>query len=312
MQIIATAGIPRFLADTGDSDLIFGTLAAAGISLIMPISLYEEVPAPADSGHSVAFYPPPYGTADAAFYAAMVANGVRLIIPADVLYSGGVGALADDPLAAIIALVPPGLVYGVYNYDEPAHNGIPVASSQAVYERVKEINPSLPILQVHAILPEAEDPAPMLAQALLHSQWADVVGWSIYPEGPINRGAPTPTSGGEWVEPIAALRAYDDWLNENLPGKQHMAVLQGFSLADMYSDALIATFDPALIAATRAPTYDEHLAMTPSGLDMLVWYGPSYVDDPATWQTTLDVSKHWAAWKKPEGRKRGRGRWKRG
>lgn len=297
---IGTVGAPRATLGGDGYAKLFADMKQSGVTVFMPMSLYEETPAPVGTGAEADIFPPPFGSATPEFYAAARANGVTFAIPADLIYPAGqpLPAPADDPLRAFIAAAGRDLIAGVYGYDEPAHNGLPVAASRAVYQHVKAIDASIPVLQVHAPVPEGADPAGYLAAVLSHAAWADAVGFAVYPYAP-TPGAPTPYSGGALVEPIAALRDYARWLDAMLPDKQHIGVLQGFGFADMYSDALLATVDPRLAAAAVAPTPAQMEAMVAalSDMDALYWFGPSYLDpeDAGVWADILAASEAFVA-----------------
>lgn len=79
--------------------------------------------------------------------------------------------------------------------------------------------------------------------------------------------------------PPSGSRNYARWIDEALPAKRKIGVLQGFGLADLFSDGMLAAMDPALVQAAGAP---DAAAMSESvralaGVDTLMWFGPSYL-----------------------------------
>ena len=79
-------------------------------------------------------------------------------------------------------------VYGVYSYDEPVAQGISLESVKRLYEHVKSIDPNLPVLMIHALLvldvaimQSPEQRAAYLNKVIEYSQYADIVGFDVYP-----------------------------------------------------------------------------------------------------------------------------------
>lgn len=292
---IGVVGVPVDLVQSGDYAQVFAEMKAAGISLFLPMSLYQEAGTPLGTGYEVDFFPPPYGRADASVYEAARAAGVKFIVSADLVYPPGASlpASGQDPLRALIDAAGRDLIHAVYAYDEPVLNGVAVTASRQLYEHVKAIDPTLPVIQVQAAIPEDVPASTYLANVREHAKWADEVGFSVYPVAPIP-GALTPYSGGQVAEPLAAIADYARWLEENLPDKKHVGVLQGFGFADLFPEELLATYDPALVAAAQAPTQEQmrDMAAGLSGMDSLFWFGPSYLEsgDVAAWRDIKVVS----------------------
>lgn len=293
---IGTVGVPYDLAVSKDFTAIFSQMQAAGQTLFMPMSLYEANPFPRGTGLEAAFFPPPFGTADVSLYDAMREHGIKLVLPAELMYPPGTALPAPehDPLRALIEAAGSDLVAAVYTYDEPVRNGISSGALQAVCEHVKSVAPELTVIQVNAPPDAGQDLGAYLASVTAAAEWADQIGFSIYGSGLAGSGFVTPYSGGRIADPATALADYVRWIGEALPEKQTIGVLQGFGLADLFSDGMLAAMDPALVQAAATPdavTMAESVRAL-AGVDTLMWFGPSYLDSSSgnAWRDILDVS----------------------
>lgn len=293
---IGTVGVPYDLAISRDFDAVFSQMQAAGQTLIMPMSLYESHPVPQGTGLEAAFFPPPFGVADESVYAAMREYGVRLVLPAELMYPLGTALPAPehDPFRALLEAAGADLVAAVYTYDEPVQNGVSASALQAVYEHVKSIVPDLTVIQVNAPVEHGQDIGAYLTSVAAAAQWADQVGFSIYGSGLAGSGFVTPYSSGGLSDTVTALTDYVRWIDDVLPEKQKVGILQGFGLADLFSESLLEGFDPQVVQAAAAP---DVVAMSEgarvlSGVDTLMWFGPSYLDNSleTAWQDILRVS----------------------
>jgi hypothetical protein len=300
--LIGVAGVPRELAATRDYDRIFATLSAHGIDLFYPTFQYVEAPKAASLGFEADFVPP-CRREDPAF-AAMRAHGIRLIVPAGLLYdpSRSLPPPEADPLAALIACAGD-VIYGVLSYDEPPHSGLQPGATQALYRRIKAVAPQMPVLMVHAPLrvrngAAGDDPArrAYLAAVAEHSRHADIVGFDTYPiPVSIQRlGAPGP--GGAIVGEREAVGAYLAFIRRTNPGKHYLSVIQNFSPADQYAPELRARFPAELRARARAPSRTEMRTMlrqaVQNGASVVIWYGGGFTEteDAPQWRATLEVS----------------------
>ena len=292
-MILGTSGVPQDLALSRDYDAIFSQLQSAGISVYTPNCQYQEVPVALSLGLESDFLPPPFGTADPSVYEAMRAHGIKLVISADQLYNFNepMPLPENDPLLALINAAGSDLIYAVNGYDEPALRGISVAESQALYEHVKSIDPAIQLLQIHGN-PEMmiEGLAAYLDQVAAHGEWADIVGFALYPICSIF-GSVTAYSNGAIVSPAQVVQDYMAWLQAEFPQKQFAIVLQAFNYLDLYSEEMLATLDSELIASIAAPTA-EHLAemlAATEGAAAVFWWGQSYIADSTTSQLWQDV-----------------------
>ncbi|CAN7592860.1 calcium-binding protein [Rhizobium sp. LjRoot254] len=304
-MIVGMAGVPVELGETRNYDLIFSQLEAAGVKVYFPFTQYQEIPTAQSLGFETDFLPPPFGTADPSVYEAMRAHGIKLAVNAEQLYDLGQAfpSAELDPLRALIEAAGRDLIYGVYGPDEPSSRDMDPAISQRLYEHIKAIDATLPVVQVHRSIDE-EDPVMQtregreayLADVVEHARWADIVGFDVYTVG-ASVGAATPYSNGELVPPAQAVRDYMTWLTENLPEKLHTMVLQGFSPVDLYSAEALAQMDPDLIAAIRGPTAQEMRDMLAAteGAEAVFWWGQSHVRDTSSemWQNLLAETDAW-------------------
>ena len=301
---VGVAGVPMGLGQTRDYDLIFEQLAANGISLFYPVFQYVEAPVAESLGFEVDFIPPCRRN-DPSF-AAMRRHGIKLIVPSNLLYApeGQFPALADDPLAALIACAGREAVFGVLSFDEPVHNGLSIETTRDLYNRVKDVAPDMPVLMVHAplVIEEGRHGTQAARRAYLslvaeQSRHADIVGFSTYPVPPMVAKMGAPGQGDAVVDHITAAREYVAWLRRTLPEKRIMSVIQNFSYADQFSPALLAEVaPPELIAVVKAPTATELAEMAraseDAGAEFVIWYGAGFTKpaDAQSWLDTLAVS----------------------
>ncbi len=302
---IGAAGVPRDLGATRDYDRIFGALSDAGVTLFYPIFQYQEAPTAETLGFEVDFIAP--CQRDAPAFAALRRHGIKLIAPGNLLYhpDAPMPPLASDPLAALIACAGRDSVYGVLSYDEPAHNGVSVAAAEALYRRVKQVDPTLPVLMVHAplIIEEGGMEDQVTRDAYLGtvaelSRHGDVIGFSTYPIPPEIAKMGTPFRGDEIVDHKAAAREYVAWLRAAAPGKRYMAVLQSFSYADQFSPEMLAVVAPPevrdMVRPPSAKQLEEMAAISlEGGADLIIWYGAGFADRAAAqgWRDVLSVSR---------------------
>jgi hypothetical protein len=211
----------------------------------------------------------------------------------------------NDPLNALLACAGREAIYGVLGFDEPVLNGIDPEASRRLYERVKEIDPSLPVLMVQSpmvIEPGRQDSdaarSQYMEQVKQQSAYADIVGFSLYPIPPAIAKLCSPGHGESIVDYPAAIDGYMTWLAENLPEKQTMAVLQSFAYADQFEKTYLSEIaPPEMIAEARAPHQQELTDMAQSSIDhgaeLVIWYGSAFNANPQSplWQDVLTVSR---------------------
>lgn len=301
----AVAGVPKPIGEAADYDTLFATLRASGITAFFPTFQYVEAPAPESVGREVDFIAP--CSRDDPAFAAMRRHGIQLIVPSNLLYdpAAPLPPVASDPLAALMACSGRDGLYGILSFDEPGYSGVSEDRTAALYQRVNQIAPGLPVLMVHGPLvidPGRHDTVRAqlryLDEVRAHSQHADIVGFSTYPVPPVVARMGAPGSGVEVVDHVTAARGYMSWLRTELPGRGRMAVLQAFSYADQYApELLVQVASPELIAMVGPPTETELEEMAreslAGGADLIVWYGANFAktaDDPG-WLGVLSVSR---------------------
>ena len=297
---IGVAGIPQSLAQTRDYDSIFSRLAESGATVFFPTFQTVEAPVPETLGFEADFVPP-CNEDDPAFAAAR-RHGVKLIVSANLLYpTGALPPLNDDPLAKLIDCAGRDAIFGLLSFDEPADNNNASELAVAeVYARAKQVDPTLPVLMVHA--PIVMDKPQFASQALrddylarvkAYSRHADYAGFDVYPVTPPMAKIASPSSGGEIVEHDAGIRGYMEWLRREIPDRKHMMVLQGFGYADQYEDVLVAQAPAELRALARQPTAAETMDMAKisveSGASLILWWGTSLQEDETSqvWRDIL-------------------------
>lgn len=292
---IGTAGVPIALAQTRDYDQIFLELAQSGIDVFFPTTLYEEIPVRKGLGFEADLLPPPYGYATPEIYQAARDHGIKICFPADILFPIIDGAIQIDPspLQAIVDMGAADIIHSIAGFDEAAWNDIDPALSQMVYEHVKAVDPSLEVIQIHAPV-TTDDPGDYLDQVLLHAQWADTIGFSIYPIQGSGLGARTPQTPDALVPPGEAVQDYIDWIETTLPGKGTAVVLQGFQRLDMFSPEEIVKMTPEELSLSRMPTELElrEMMIGAQTADMVFWFGPSmqFSVEDTIWQSVVNVS----------------------
>jgi RTX calcium-binding nonapeptide repeat (4 copies)/Concanavalin A-like lectin/glucanases superfamily len=293
---IGTGGVPVDLAITRDYDQIFSQLSDAGINVYFPVTIYEEIPEVKALHFEADFFPPPFGSATDEIYDLARHYGIKIAFSADLMYPVGTDLPIGnaDPLQAIISSGGRDIIHSVFNYDEPILNGLDPAYSQSVYEHVKLVDPTIMVHQVHQPVGNEADPSEYLQSVLMHAEWADTVGFDVYPIM-THPGIQSPYSSGQIVSPVEALKGYVSWLDTHLPDKGHMMVLQAFELADLYSDEYFATLLPADAAMSRAPTEIElkEMVYAVSDVDSIFWFGASFraSQSDELWQSVLSTSK---------------------
>ena len=232
---------------------------------------------------------------------------MRLLIAGELLYARGSGlpALDNDPLKQIIACAGRANVYGILSYDEPVSTGATLDDVSGLFNRVKEIDPTLPVLMVHAPIildrPElatVEGQQAYLSEVKSYSRFADVVGFDVYPVVKDIAKTGTPSSEGEIVGHATAIRDYMAWLRSSIPGRGYMMVLQGFSYADQFEPNFLRSIAPEEILATvRAPSLEETKEMAQlsidGGAELLVWWGVSFQKDDTSqiWRDILKTTR---------------------
>lgn len=187
---------------------------------------------------------------------------------------------------------------------KPFFNGRPIEDVAAFYARVKAVAPELPVLMVHAPIltddPTFETPDQIqryLKEVKDYSAHADAVDFDIYPVPAVLSNLATPGSGGSVVAEDRAVANYLSWLEDAVPARQRLVVLQGFGYADLYERTFRdANFAEDVIEAARAPTEKEMVSMVSQavlgGAEWVIWWGPSLLEKStsAPWPAILHLA----------------------
>ena len=156
---------------------------------------------------------------------------------------------------------------------------------KSLYDRIKTIDSTIPVLMVHGPLvldkPEfasQEQRIDYLDKVVTYSEFADVVGFDVYPVTTDVAKVGSPQSQGNIVGYDEAIPGYINWLRENIPGKKHLMVYQGFSYVDMFeSDYLNTLISADQRQAIRAPSGTEIKSMIAtaisSDVSLVIFWG---------------------------------------
>ena len=209
-------------------------------------------------------------------------------------------SLATDPLRAMIKSVGRESIAGVLSFDEPITTQLPVESVRNLYLHVKQVDPTLPVYLVHAPIPEPpwngqKDQMKVsqkyLALVSRYSQWADWVGFDIYPIPEAIAKVTSPLGGGTPVSDYRiAIADYLKWLAKNVTGKKHFLILQAFSYEDQGFPSWVARLYKA-----RKPTMAELDQMVrisrENGAGAIGWWGQGLLDerDRKFWNQVLQT-----------------------
>lgn len=304
------AGAPRPLVKDQNYVDLFALLQANKIAAFLPTFQYQEVPQPRSFGFENDFVAP-CSKNDAPFRA-LRSSKVKLLIPGELIYPDAsrlTGPIqADDPLAQLISCVGRDHIYGISNYDEAAFHGRSITDVQRLFDRVKAVDPSLPVLMVHGPLvmdrPQFSSRSKRqkyLQDVILYSQYADIVGFDVYPVPGMIAKLATPLSNGEQVDTDQAVPGYLEWMDGNLPEKRKLMVFQGFSYTDMYEfDFLKSTVPYALRAIIQPPDSAQIenmlLAAQTHKVEAVIWWGQAALRDTkqAPWPDILRFSREFS------------------
>lgn len=302
------AGVPRDLGESRDYERIFTELAANGVTVFYPTFQYVEQPEPKSLGFESDFLPP--CRPDQPSFAAMRKHKIRLIVLGSALFPADAPLANGAMLKALIDCAGRENVEGVMSYDEPAHQNVPVAASKRLYEAVKAVDRTLPVMMVHApfVMDRGDLQTPEGRKSYLraiaeHSRYADAVGFDVYPipKDLAQVGSPISPDRGI-VDHRVAIRDHAAWLARNFAGKRRFMVLQAFSYADQYApSALTALAGSPLFDIVRPPTAGELGDMArgsvEGGATLVVWWGQSFLTQSGgrVWRDVLATTKQMAA-----------------
>lgn len=297
------AGVPVGLAQSRDYLRIFSYLKSNGINVFLPTFQYSEAPTAQSLGFESDFLVPcsPQSTA----FKALKDTGMKIVIPADILYprDNGIPSMENDPLTQLIACAGREQIFGMSNYDEPAFQGIKIKEVKSLFERVKAIDSTVPVLMVHGPIvldkPEfasQEQRNEYLAKVAIYSEFADIVGFDVYPVTTDIAKVGSPQSQGNIVGHDEAIPGYINWLRENLPGKKHLMVYQGFSYVDMFESNYLNTLISAdQRQAIRAPSRAELNSMISSAVSsdvsLVIFWGQGMLRtlDQEPWPDIVEI-----------------------
>lgn len=280
------AGAPSDLVADRDYLTLFTLLRQNGVTGFFPTFQYQEVPRARSYGYESDFAPP-CSPNDRAFKA--LASGIKLVLPAELVYPHpsifSKPMSANDPLTQIIACAGRSNIAGITSYDEAAFQGVSHSDVKGFYDHVKAIDETLPVLMVHGPLVAdrrafntSSKRRAYLEKVVAYSNFADVVGFDVYPVPALVAKLAMPSSNGRIETADKAVKDYATWLKSALPGKRKLMVLQGFSYADLYERNYLESNVPAnLRAVIQAPSRSELEMMVQQaqagGVEMIVWWG---------------------------------------
>jgi len=288
------AGVPKEQGEKSDFDTIFGGLAKSGIDVFMPFSVYQEVPESRSLEYDAYFYPNHAKNKSA--IDALHKHKIKILIPAEILYPDGViPPIEKDPLKEYLKWVGTDSVFGVYSFDEPVQNKR-VAACKALYERVKAIDPKIRVVMIHAPVSEyivkSKEFSEYFKNVKSASEYSDMVGFDIYaiPKDLMKVHGPY-TGPSTILDYESALQQHLRWLKENLPDKDHLMILQAFSLRDQGHNFLLAK-----LYGDRRPTKLEiqrMIQITTEANSSVGWWGQSLIKEKKSqfWKTILNANQ---------------------
>lgn len=308
------AGVPRYWGENRDYDAWFQALAEVGTTAFLPYSAYQELPESLSLGYEADFFPP--CRYDAPAFQALRDHQIKLIAAGSLLYpTVELPSIDQDPLRALLDCTGDGMIAAVYSIDEPAYQALldPANSDvyehvEALYRRVKAIDPTLPVLMVHgpirSEIQEADGTFRPTTQTEIDqyldavkklSDYADIIAFDLYPIPAEIGHFPAPGQGVSSVDYTIAFPSYLQWLEEVAGDKPYFIVLQAFSFerqlsAEMAREVIDAGF------AVRPPTLVELQDMAclsfEGGASEIGWWGQSFLieGDETLWENVLDVT----------------------
>lgn len=306
-QQLGVAGSPISSIQGKNYKQLFQTLTSNGIKTYFPTFQFVEVPRPKTLGYESDFAVP--CTPDDPSFRALRETGMKLILPGEIVYPHanriGRDTGANDPLVQIIQCAGRDNVAGISNYDEAADQGRSIRDVAAFYAHVKKVDPTLPVLMVHGpIITDKPQHSSVqriknyLNNVVAFSQHADVVGFDVYPVPAFVSKVATPKSNGRDVTVNQAVAEYMQWLNQVVPNKRKLMVLQGFAYTNLYDKKYREeNFPAALLATVRPPTRSETEMMLQqarsAGVDMVIWWGVAALPDTQAepWPSILSMGR---------------------
>lgn len=308
IKVIAS-GVPKYWGETRNYDEWFSKLAAAGVTSFLPFSEYQELPEALYLGYETDFMPP--CSPDDPSFTALRAHHIQLVASGDLLYSTGIPALEADPLRALMTCAGDGMIAGVLSIDEPAKfNPFEnLHKAQELYKRVKTVAPMLPVMMVHAPIPDTitqpDGTTSPTTQAAVDtylndvknlSAYADIIGFDLYPIPAEITPLIAPNLGLVPVGYQEAFPAYMNWLRSMLADKSYMLALQAFSYQRLLSpqaalDASAAGYK--LPFPTEAQLQDMACLTIEGEASQFAWWGQSALipEDQSFWDMVLATTK---------------------
>jgi hypothetical protein len=301
-QTIA-AGVPQTPDARTEARTVMGSLFENKVSIFYPTFQYQEQPEPLTLGYEADYLLPcetPSPTQQA-----MIDAGVKLLIPGELFYNAAsLPSLDADPIAQLIRCLGREHIAGVTNYDEAVHVGVDMVHVRALYDRIKEIDPTLPVLMIHAFLLSDAEPdmsekkrQHYLQSVVAYSEYADVVGFDVYAAPPALAKVTSPYANGAIVDSVSGVEDYLIWLTDSMPDKQHLMVYQGFGFADQYRADVRETFPPEIqeLGTTRLTAVEVSQLYDLSAkynLAYVAWWGQAMAREAhPTWQAILSENK---------------------
>lgn len=315
--IVGVAGVPKYLGETRNYDKIFKELRDNGFSTYMAFSQYSEHPKAKSLASDADFFPP--CSPNDSQWKAMRDNNIKLIIPGYIIFADYFESLTPgDPLQELIDCIGRDLIFGVTNYDEPVGSlwdgSLTKHDLYTVYRKTKEVDPTIPVLMVHApfyasnpvegldyLYPTSEERDKYFRLVKEASEYADIVGFDIYPI-PLGFGGglTSPSLDGKHITNFkSAIIDYLAWIKSEVPGKIYLVTLQGFNFAMQYEGDFVPDgVSMADIKTLRNPTFKELEGMAKGAIEggalVLLWWGQTHItpQDASLWEDIKIVSKN--------------------
>ncbi len=249
---VIAAGVPAPIAATHDYNQIYGWLEQGGMKVFFPYFATDDLlTEDVLQFEFLDFYGRNIGLPQASYkttcdpnspaFTQLSAHHVQLLLSSDVMYPPtDFPSMAQDPLKTLIGCAGRTGIFGVLSYDEPVKNNVSLAQLQTLYNRVKAVDPTIPVLMVNAPLTRVDANGNQITPAQVTSYfnavaaaqaYGDALGFDLYPIPKVKLYDWTSpyTAGNQSPDYQSLLGDYVNWLHSKAGTKPTWMALQGFT-----------------------------------------------------------------------------------